>query len=65
MKGSDDAKAEGHRIAVEQILAIRQVPGVRGVHIMAIGAERTVAGLVKEAGLLPRPGGEDVPVGAP
>ena len=29
--------------------------GVKGIHIMAIEAEKTVAGLVERAGLAPRP----------
>lgn len=63
---SDDPKSEGHKIAVEQINQVREIPGVSGVHIMAIGAEKTVAGLVEEAGLLPRPevATEDAPVTA-
>ena len=50
-----DPKEEGHRIAVEQIQEVREIPGVSGVHIMAIGAEKTVRRIVEDAGLLPRP----------
>jgi methylenetetrahydrofolate reductase (NADPH) len=52
---AEDPKAEGHKIAVEQMQQVKDIPGVRGVHIMAIGAEKTVPDLVKDAGLLPRP----------
>jgi methylenetetrahydrofolate reductase (NADPH) len=50
-----DVKAEGKQFALEQIERFRKMPGVAGVHIMAIEAEATVRGIVQEAGLLPRP----------
>jgi len=56
LKNAKDAGAEGQAIAVEQIKRVQEIPGVAGVHIMAIGAERTVCELVEQAGLLPRPG---------
>ena len=52
---AEDPKAEGQTIAVEQIQELRELPGISGVHIMAIEAESTVAGLAEKAGLLPRP----------
>lgn len=55
LKKAEDPKAEGQKIAVEQIQEVKEIEGVSGVHVMAIEAEKTVAGLVKEAGLLPRP----------
>lgn len=55
LRKAEDPKAEGERIAIEQIQELRTVPGVRGIHVMAIEAEQTVAGLVEKAGLLPRP----------
>lgn len=48
-------RAEGLKICVETIQALRQIEGVRGVHIMAIEWEEAVPELVKEAGLWPRP----------
>ena len=36
MEGNKDGKEEGTKIAVESIQAVREIPGVRGVHIMAI-----------------------------
>ena len=53
LENSDDPKTEGHKIAVEQIQEIKEIPGISGVHIMAIGGEKTVAGLLEDAGLLP------------
>ena len=55
---ADDPKAEGLKIAVEQIQEVMGIPGVRGVHIMAIGGEKDVAGIVESAGLTPRPPAE-------
>ena len=55
IKNAEDPKEEGQKIAIEQIQEIKEIPGIRGVHIMAIEAENTVAGLVEKAGLLPRP----------
>jgi methylenetetrahydrofolate reductase (NADPH) len=40
---------------VEQIQRLRQIPGVRGIHLMAIEWEDAVHGIVERAGLLPRP----------
>ncbi|HVP17555.1 MAG TPA: methylenetetrahydrofolate reductase [Spirochaetia bacterium] len=50
-----DKAAEGIRICIEQIEKLREIPGVAGVHIMAIEWEEKVAEIVKGAGLLPRP----------
>ena len=50
-----EQRAEGIEIAVETIQALRQIKGVRGVHIMAIEWEEAVPELVEKAGLLPRP----------
>jgi methylenetetrahydrofolate reductase (NADPH) len=46
---------EGLNICVETIGRLKEVPGVRGVHIMAIEWEEKVAEIVERAGLLPRP----------
>lgn len=45
----------GKQIAVELIEQVRAIEGVRGVHIQAIEWEEAVPGIVKAAGLLPRP----------
>ncbi len=55
MEKAADKPAEGIRICVEQIEKLREIPGVAGVHIMAIEWEEKVAEIVKAAGLLPRP----------
>jgi methylenetetrahydrofolate reductase (NADPH) len=46
---------EGMNIALETIAEVKNIPGVRGIHIMAIEAEERVPELVKAAGLSPRP----------
>ncbi len=50
-----EQRQEGLKIAVETIQALKEVEGVRGVHIMAIEWEDAVPQLVQEAGLYPRP----------
>ncbi len=46
---------EGVKICVEMIKQLKEIKGVRGVHIMAIEWEEKVAEIVKAAGLAPRP----------
>jgi len=45
----------GIKLCIEQIQQIREIPGVAGIHIMAIEWEEAVKPLVEGAGLLPRP----------
>ncbi len=46
---------EGINIAVETIEELRQIPGIAGVHIMAIEWEQKVGEIAEKAKLLPRP----------
>ncbi|MCJ7704190.1 MAG: methylenetetrahydrofolate reductase, partial [Desulfobacterales bacterium] len=46
---------EGIKICVETIQRLKQIPGVRGIHIMAIEWEEKVKEIAEAAGLLPRP----------
>lgn len=46
---------EGIKMAIEMMQELKEVPGVRGFHIMAIEWEEKVPELVKGAGLYPRP----------
>ncbi|MDF1552711.1 MAG: methylenetetrahydrofolate reductase [Deferrisomatales bacterium] len=48
-------KAEGIKLCIEQIQEVREIPGVAGVHVMAIEWEEAVRPIVDGAGLLPRP----------
>jgi methylenetetrahydrofolate reductase (NADPH) len=51
---SSDPGEEGVQIALELIERLREMPGVSGVHLMAMGWESVVPRLVKEAGLTSR-----------
>jgi 5,10-methylenetetrahydrofolate reductase len=56
MKAAKVAKEEGVKIALEAVEQLRQIPGVHGIHIMAVGwEEEAVPALVEKAGLYPRP----------
>jgi methylenetetrahydrofolate reductase (NADPH) len=55
MQSASDRKAEGIQVALELIEAVREIPGVRGVHLQAIEAEELLPEVVERAGLLPRP----------
>lgn len=46
---------EGIKLAIEQIQIMREMPGVAGVHLMAIEWEHRVPEILERAGLLPRP----------
>ena len=61
-KGIEDKKAKveankkvGIDICIEIIQQVREIPGVAGVHIMAVEWEEAVKTIVDKAGLLPRP----------
>ncbi|MHB9032419.1 MAG: methylenetetrahydrofolate reductase [Anaerolineae bacterium] len=49
------ARDEGIKMAAEIIAEVREMPGIHGVHIMAVEWEEVVQPLVTMAGLLPRP----------
>ncbi len=51
----DKQAAEGVRLAVETVAALRSLTGVRGVHLIAIRWEEGVCRVAEDAGLLPRP----------
>lgn len=55
MEGTKNAKEEGLKIAVELINQIKEIPGIHGVHIMAVGWEEAVPQIIEKSGLLPRP----------
>lgn len=54
LKGAANQAAEGKNLCVEIIQQVREIPGVRGVHVMAYRQEELVAEIIQEAGLLPR-----------
>lgn len=55
MEAATDAREVGIGFCGELIEQLRAVPGVRGVHVMAVAWEEAVPRIVREAGLLPRP----------
>ena len=55
MEEAETAKDEGVRIPLEIIEQLKEIPGVHGIHIMAVGWEDIVPEIVERAGLLPRP----------
>ncbi len=55
MEKAEDAEAEGVKIALELIAKAKEIPGVHGIHIMAVGWEKRVPEIIERAGLLPRP----------
>ena len=51
----DQVKKEGIRQCADMIREMREIPGVAGVHVMAIEWEEAVHEIMELAGLLPRP----------
>jgi methylenetetrahydrofolate reductase (NADPH) len=47
----DLLRAEGEKLCSEIIAQLADVPGVAGVHVMAIGAESAIPGIIQQAGL--------------
>jgi len=57
----EEQGAEGIRLALEIVDAVRQIPGVSGVHLMTINHEEAIPRVVEGAGLLPRPPDVTIP----
>lgn len=55
MEQAADAQEEGIAIAVETIAAVRDIPGIAGVHLMPVMWESVTPIVAERAGLLPRP----------
>jgi len=55
MEEAKSAKEEGVKIVLEIIEQLKEIPGVHGIHIMAVGWEDIVPEITERAGLLPRP----------
>jgi methylenetetrahydrofolate reductase (NADPH) len=55
MESAADPKEEGVAICVETIKRLKDMPGVKGVHVMPVLWEAIMPRIVQEAGLLPRP----------
>jgi methylenetetrahydrofolate reductase (NADH) len=55
MRAARDQRAEGITLAAEMVRAVRDLPGVRGIHLMGLGPTSAIPEVVETAGLLPRP----------
>ena len=55
MEKAGNPKEEGVKIILEIIEQLKDMPGVHGVHIMAVGWEDIVPEIVQKSGLMPRP----------
>jgi methylenetetrahydrofolate reductase (NADPH) len=55
MEAADDPQEEGIAIAVETIQAIREIPGIAGIHLMPVAWESVIPQVVERAGLSSRP----------
>ena len=53
--GKKNQAQEGIKICIEAIQEVKEIPGVAGVHVMAIEWEHRAKEIVEGAGLLPRP----------
>ena len=51
----DKQQSEGIRICVELMKSLRQIKGVKGVHIMSIGNEEKIPEIIEQAGFPSRP----------
>ena len=56
LEHASDPKAEGMRICVEIIRALRGIEGVAGIHVMAHRREAMVPEILSESGLADRGG---------
>lgn len=52
LEGAADQKAEGKRLCVELIQEIREIEGVRGIHVMAYRQEELVNDIIRDSGVL-------------
>ena len=52
LEGADDEREEGRKICAELIQQLQEVPGVRGVHLMAPRQEAAMAEVIERSGVL-------------
>ncbi len=55
MEKSEAPKEEGVKIILEIIEQLKDMPGIHGIHIMAVSWEDIVPEVVEKSGLMPRP----------
>ncbi len=63
LSDAKDPREEGINICVDIINQVKEIPGVAGVHVMAIEWEQAVPEIVSRAGLSPRPEPEGIEPG--
>jgi methylenetetrahydrofolate reductase (NADPH) len=52
LAGAQDQAREGRRLCMDLIHELREVPGIRGVHVMAYRQEESVAEVIEQSGVL-------------
>jgi methylenetetrahydrofolate reductase (NADPH) len=55
LEKAEKPKEEGVNLILDIIEQLKEIPGVHGIHIMAVGWEDIVPEIVTKAGLMPRP----------
>jgi len=55
MEQAKSTKEEGVKLTMEIVQQIKEIPGIHGIHIMAVGWEDIVGEVVEKCGLMPRP----------
>jgi 5,10-methylenetetrahydrofolate reductase len=55
LRSARDQRAEGITLAAEMVSAVRDLPGIRGIHLMGLGPTSPIPEVARTAGLLPRP----------
>jgi len=55
MDQAEDKEKEGVKMAVETIQQVREIEGVRGVHLMPVAWEQITPEVIEQASLYPRP----------
>jgi methylenetetrahydrofolate reductase (NADPH) len=52
LEGAEDEREEGMKICAELIQEMQEIPGVRGIHLMAPRQEKAMAEVIERAGIL-------------
>jgi 5,10-methylenetetrahydrofolate reductase len=55
LEKAEKARDEGLKMVLEIIEQLKEIPGVHGIHVMAVGWEDIVPEVVERAGFMPRP----------
>jgi len=52
LEGADNPKEEGHKICAELMARIKEIDGVKGIHVMAYKQEKFVKKIIHDSGVL-------------